>query len=131
MNKTTNSLLLIVLCLFCACDDAVGGRATDSIKLSKSKVAFYSVAGEDVISMKSEFWWFCDITDNGEMISLVHENTLKSFEYTGEWYTIKRENKILTISVTDNTSGQSRHLSIGLQAGNWFGSRVDVIQEAQ
>lgn len=116
-----------------SCDDNVDGKASDTIKLSTSNVIFNKSSDSIQITTKSDFWWICEMKESGKYIDIgdLNKDSTKDFQYTGQWYKIKRESKIISISVTENTSGKARQLNINLQAGNWFGSSITVNQKAE
>lgn len=134
MKKQIQFVLVFFLCVFSVACDEPDGKASDSIKLSKSKHTFDAKGGVTTISTKSDFWWFIQIKDNDIDVPFhaeLQNSTNKDFEFVGEWYQIKRVDRKIEITVSENNTNQPRRLYIHLQAGNWFGSSITINQEAK
>lgn len=130
--KKIGLLLLSLICLISnSCDDNVDGKATDTIKLSKKDIIFSSKADQQTITTANDFWWIIEISENGERVDFdrsIDPYNYKEFEFDGGWYKIQKKATSLTISVVENTSEKPRSLYIHLQAGNWFGSSINISQ---
>lgn len=125
-------VFLFTLIVLNSCDNE-DGNGSDTIKLSKSVIFFTNEASTETITTDNSFWWIISIKNGEESIRFTNEkgDDYKDFEYSGEWYSIKRDGLELTISTTQNITDKDRNLHIGLQAGNWFGSSISINQKAK
>lgn len=129
--KKTVIIICNILILFASCTNEQDGLGGDTIKLSTSHLEFNNQSGSQTIISQSEFWSIINIEENDVIVPIPNDINLsdKEIVFQGDWYLIKRENKKITFTVTENIYKNSRKLHIRLQDRNWFGSTITLVQK--
>ncbi|WP_430813158.1 hypothetical protein [Carboxylicivirga sp. RSCT41] len=111
------------------------GKWKDNIHLSVKSVDLGADASSATITTKGEWWWISaiEINDNIYQYYGSEEVDMEKSSYIIEEdaFTFERiESTTMIISLPKNTSGKVIHMSITLQAGNYF-DYVNISQATQ
>lgn len=131
MKKLLYFLAFISLLLSCSNSsdlDPEIGKKGDDIKLSSELAEFDFKADSLQITAKGTKWCINSVQiddDNNinETNSLFHYSLIKK-----DFSVVRRDPHTIFIRVSENKSDVDRHLTIGLQSGNFFNS-IKVIQK--
>ncbi|MEZ5104583.1 MAG: hypothetical protein R2757_08815 [Draconibacterium sp.] len=125
-------LIAVTILLLASCNKESDGKWDDNIRLS-SKTANFE-AGIDSVSISTEGtgWWVVDISVGDSTYYGFEDIDIESDNYTIQKGGIVVERRNLTtlfIQADANTTGTSRIISVGLEAGDYF-DRVTITQAA-
>ena len=98
------------------------GKWDDNIKLSQKKVEISGENNSLLITTEGEWWWITDITLDETHIDFSGVNTTQNdFVIENTEFKIERKNTTeIHIDMYNNSTGSSRVLRIGLEAGDYF-----------
>lgn len=126
MSKIGFLFLAGLLLIACTSDkDELIGKWDNNIHLSTNSVEFGSGADSVTITTKGAWWFINSIVLDGvtyqyfdsEEVDIVQDSYLiEEDDFSFE----RKNNTTMVISLKENNSKASRHMSITLQAGNYF-----------
>ena len=144
--------------LLASCDSGIShepdGLQSDTIKLSADRVVFGAGGSVQEVSAKGTSWTIISFEENGSSFyahpDAVGQDGYKgySFEFENlegafcdpanpavtlirsEWFELRRELRLITVSVEPNGTGKQRSVVFTLEDRNYFGT-LTVTQQAE
>ena len=117
------------------------GYQDDTIKLSTKELSFSLQPSTKEVTTEGEQWVINELEVDGQMYALLHavdyddllierkeiNNFATPFKIKGDWFTITRELKKISVELKANDSNKKRVVKIGVSDKNYF-DRIEVEQ---
>jgi hypothetical protein len=125
-------LIAVTILILASCNKESDGKWNDNIRLFSKTASFEADVDSVTISTEGTWWWVVDISVGDSTYYGFENINLESDNYTiqkGGIVVERRNSTTLFIQADANTTGTSRIISVGLEAGDYI-DRVTITQAA-